>query len=1140
MSLSKLAKEKLESELLLSKGGGVYFDAARVKADESTATIFVGLGGTGADMLIRIKNEVKRRMILPQVNGKITGDTPSNIGFLALDTDAKTKDKTWGVASFDKFGSEYRSLSVDNLPAVVNRVSQAKRDGDPVWDWWSGEIDAAALAGQAANGIRQLGRLMLFQNAAEVYQALQSKIKKITNVSAGIKNVMVFIVTGIAGGTGSGTFIDVAYLARKALEDSLVQNKQVYGYIVMPDVNLLNGGGDQQLWRNGFACLKELDYWMCADAAEQDVRFVQKYPGGVDVNMIQSRPFDFCHLLSSHDMEGRPLTYDKVIGSMAENIFAYVAGEVSTENAAGNSAAKQMYDNIGDFVREMSTNVPLPGCYRYIAVGTHKIEIPYSEISTLIAVRLFEKLAPILALRPTEDSYKRDLTELQLVPTNVIHQSLLKDVPPSPAQSGGNYKYEQIWGKAGGNGFMDNAPFRDVYQWIATSFQPLVTRNFSTFADVQNGIFLNFIAAKMRSTDRGPAYLAALVKSSDKHSVIPLLTELASHCDSVAATCDAQQSAVEAELLRAYNEGASRVLGRPKAVEDYLAALQKWVDNENGIFVYAKRAEGLRKLRDDYIQPYHDRVFGPLDDILSVLPDIFNQNLSHIEMEYKKASELGQLDETKLIWPLAFEKRQPDEFQRLLNSAIVMFLDALGTGLNRWIGVDFNGKVDVTDQGADIPGFISEFISRQFGEQLKINMEDIMSAKLGGAEIEDYVREQLVGAMGLINRSVPMFAMRNEWESSFAKNEFSIVSVPSDCEKIKYAAEKYVKTTNVGIKISEEKTRLYVVKVTAGIPLYAYANIETAEARYEQSLTGATRAGVHLRSNWIDGVPSPLPEGAWTPGVYTNKRTADHNAKLRAAFDTCLSNGVITPDNPDMPTQYSLRVANIPDGYFEKLTLTGAIAEQMATLEYERGKLWSAETAVPLPAMGVYRNNDREHLSDNVRESVLRLPRLCEQIRKQAELLAGYEKLERAIGDPKYFADAVLIGLIAKQGFEILLKDTASAASGHPLYDVTTDMPYGEFEAYRKFRELLDDKRRTAIEQLRRELFKRISSNETEKTEAYERLNTALSTYREKLPGVSERIARAAVDARDTLVATQAFFETVIGLFDKYIKEYLS
>ena len=45
----------------------------------------------------------------------------------------------------------------------------------------------------------------------------------------------------------------------------------------MTDVNELNGGADTSLRANGFACLKELDYWM--NSSEHMERYHQKFPG---------------------------------------------------------------------------------------------------------------------------------------------------------------------------------------------------------------------------------------------------------------------------------------------------------------------------------------------------------------------------------------------------------------------------------------------------------------------------------------------------------------------------------------------------------------------------------------------------------------------------------------------------------------------------------------------------------------------------------------------------------------------------------------------------------------------------------------------------------------------------------------------
>ena len=106
----------LEKSLSLSKNGGIYYGGARVEADERTAVLFVGLGGSGADALLRIKDQVKTRMILPaDKTGAPVADQPKNIGYLEIDTDNSGQAATYGTAHFDQFGKEFCDISVKSI-----------------------------------------------------------------------------------------------------------------------------------------------------------------------------------------------------------------------------------------------------------------------------------------------------------------------------------------------------------------------------------------------------------------------------------------------------------------------------------------------------------------------------------------------------------------------------------------------------------------------------------------------------------------------------------------------------------------------------------------------------------------------------------------------------------------------------------------------------------------------------------------------------------------------------------------------------------------------------------------------------------------------------------------------------------------
>ena len=1127
MPLSKNAAERLASELLLSKGGGIYYDAARVAADETTATLFVGLGGTGADMLIRIKNEVKRRMVLPQVNGRITGDTPKNIGFLAFDTDKTTMGKTWGIASFDKFGKEFCSLAVDNVPQVVERCCRLVDQGDPVWQWY--EKIPADMAVDGANGRRQIGRLLLFENVKRAYEKIQTRVSEMRMTGDGIKNVNIMLVTGIAGGTGSGTFIDMAYLIRRALEDLDVENKRVFGFIVLPDVNLSIGGQKDSLSSNAYAALKELDYWMCTDDSEHDAIFEQNYGQGISVK-VQRRIFEFCHLLSLHDYSGNPLDYNKVINSMAEFVFAYTAGEVG-EQASGNTAIKSMYDNISGYVDTIAGKASIPACYRYLAVGTHKLEIPYEEISTLLAVRLFERLEPIFSLRPTEETFKADMTSLRLVPRFVIHNSLMEGLQASPLDGNPNYQYTQIWG-GNNDSHNRNTAFIDAHQWRAREFQVTVTKNVANYVNVQYGYFRDFINDKMKQMDRGPVYLCHLLKSDSKWSIIPTLGEMAQHCADVAATAETKRFMLEENMRREYNGGHGKIMNKQKSVNSYLGALRDWVTNEMHVEIYAERAAVIRQLRDKLLVVY-DTIFSKLADIIEALPDIFRQNLDHISIAHKEATEANQLDDTKLIWPLAFEQENRNEFNKMLGGACVSFLENLTKNLNKWTGTDFETLDEKSGGNTDVPGFISEFISEQFGGLLNINMEDILRSKLGATEnLEDNLHTRL---LRIKDRSIPMFNV-DAANRNLELNEFAIVSIPEDCEHIKAAARKFYPESFITKKVSREKTRLYYVKVISGIPLFAYSKIKEG-ANYYKSIMGIenTRRGKHLYKQWAETFPTVYPEAAW-PMDYEDAEVRRYNDNIRAAFDNCLANGLIYLEDESVIKKYRLKLADPAKARLMDTDLSGSISERLRQMQEIQDEIWGAE-AIVLPQMG---NLNTSTLEKITRESVLRLPRIATMISEQMKWLEKCNEKRREIEDPRFFAFALICGLVAKKGFEMVLKRSMDSAITDTLYDITKESSFPEYETYTAFRGFLNESKRNEIETFRTELLRRIAQGSSEKAETIGRVEAVISRYSAAIPEVQERIDRTSFDKRKNLQDIMDFYSSVFDIAKQYKSNYLS
>jgi hypothetical protein len=863
MSLRRDAVERLEDQLLLSRGGGLCYDEARVEADPDVGNLVIGLGGTGADILIRIKNEVTRHMILPQNDGKVTSDTPNNVSFLAIDSDESTQYKTWGTASFDFFGSEFCCISVANLPAVIDRhIDDAKQD-NPVWNWYDGITPILVRTG--AGGYRQTGRLMLFENIRIVYDTIMKKVN--TLISSGASKINVFILAGVAGGTGSGTFLDIAYLVREYIKSQGIANHSLLGYIVLPDVNLLKGGHENRLWTNGFACLKELDYWMNVGEPGCDYEYRQNYGNGIIVNGRNAKVVDFCHLISAQNSIGENLTYNNVIQNVAESIIPYITKENGLIGA--NSTISSMYDNIARFMNHANANKgAFSGNRRYLSVGMNKLEVPYDEIVTLLGARLFQELQETLSMVPTRETFQADMRELDLIPEPVVHNSLQDGIPPSPLDGMPEYQYQQIWGR-GNNAPKNNRPFEDIAIWMR-QYRAGIARNAANYAQTKNGTFREFVDNKMLQADRGPVYLALLLYSQGNDSIIPTLTKMIERCHDEEIRCLNDRERMERELLVAYNAENGKLFNRHKSIDLYLNALNNWAKNENDCEAYKARAKALHELRDYYLQKMYDNVFTRLADVLQSLRSIFQQNFIYIQIQQQNATHMGIIGDNRYVWPLIFEYDNEEAFQKILTNCRVEFFRNLRDNLKRCIGVDLNRMKDIDGRSfIGIPGFLSEFISQEFRDLLPTNMDSLrhswMSNRASLHQHLDHLMSQ---------KTNPMIPVPGGYEKNDFLHEFILLSVPGNSPQILSEVNQSLSDPNVTVKISQENTRISFVKILAGISLQDYFYLEKAERIYEDSMSNEiTRKGVHLRPEWKDEISSPRTMNANSTDVSLDTAT---------------------------------------------------------------------------------------------------------------------------------------------------------------------------------------------------------------------------------------------------------------------------
>ena len=1111
----------LERSLSLSQNGGIYYGGARVEADERAAVLFVGLGGSGADALLRIKDQVKTRMILPlDKTGAPIAEQPKNIGFLEIDTDDSVQKASYGTAHFDQFGKEFCNIAVKSTPDVIADIKKAKATGEECWQWFDDDVNQVA-GSKGAGGIRQIGRMLLMNNIAKVINAVSGKIERLTQDNQNIERLVICVFSGISGGTGAGTFLDMAYILRKIARKKQ-PNTNIMGYLLMPDVNEKNGGQIKSLRTNGFSSLKELDYWM--NSAEHEDRYYQKFPNGFELNEHDC-PFDFCHLLDGSDIGGHNFSYDKILRSVAENVFAYIAGENGGQTATGTMAS--MYDNIQLYIRRIAGSAKYPAGHNYLSLGAAKIEIPYTEISTLIAARVFQRLnAGMFQNRPTEKQFNISVFKDLEMTEECIRSTLYKNVTVQrPLLEVKNYKYADVW--------PNNAPYQAVHNWLAT-FQREIVPQAANLPAYLEGKLKEFIKRNLKDKKTGPVYLRYYVKSQESYCLYHMLEGFRKYCSELQTQCEAKSKELRDNLNQAFAAGSN--LGafdsKSKALDRYLKALNAWYRNQEHAFLNEKIVEVLETVQSR-LELYYNNILRPLSDVLTELPEIFDKNVEYIKVNSSKVDESTDI----LIKPLEFEQTRKNMFDAAVVQAENNFLESLSGNIQKWIGRDIDGVDENISTSVDISGFISNFVSENFAGLLTIDMQDVMNSKLrNGESLANYIRNRVED---LLNLSYPMYKENTGIANS--PEEFAMISVPKDCPLIEKVTRDHIKSKGlqrlISVKNSEEKNRMYIIKISSGYPIYSNAFIEDMEKVYEEQMTDQnTSSGNHLKPEWRDSLPSPCIEPAWR-APYTCERTKKRNDKYKALFEKCYATGIIVKDkdcfilkraNPEVAKNVS------------KASLTApTILSKMVQFVNIKSKLWNGGDDIKLFTCGTHMKGQPDGEKENVKENILRFPLILDILEQESELADKIETIEEELHYPKYFSMANMNHMIrvdeitGDTSYQRTELDSLSTIELTKRQEMHPD--YEEFQIYQSFCRNLNKNMKDEIELQYENLKERIKINPNALQEYIKEIRKYIQIYEKQAEKARNEMYDAGKEERPAFLEKIEFYRGCIEELERML-----
>lgn len=394
MPLTYLQEEKMQ-ELSL-EGQGILGRSHRNKASVEP-TLIISLGGLGGKTLNEIKKRAERTIELDKNNPRLF--------FLALDTSSRDLE-----AITKPKGYLDKDLETNTIfdPGTTHMIAEGvKSSMDYVQKWMNQEFPPRVLDDSGAGSIRQLGRLML--SSGHTYHEIKTKIQTYLNLAQKVagaegRSINVMIIAGISGGTGSGTITDIGYMVRNICETKLfLKNYNVSAYLYMPDVQFQipaiakSSAIKSNLMRNGFAALKEIDYFMNLES------FHGEYIFPMVAGVITSRKniFDSCTLISGTTKTGVvPDCENQSINTVAAAVINLIS-DIQVRDANGNPVQMQTAflsnekENLKSWMIGDGKNAedfPKSVHYQYKVIGFTSINIPVNEILTFCANMMFQEV----------------------------------------------------------------------------------------------------------------------------------------------------------------------------------------------------------------------------------------------------------------------------------------------------------------------------------------------------------------------------------------------------------------------------------------------------------------------------------------------------------------------------------------------------------------------------------------------------------------------------------------------------------------------------------------------------------------------------------------------------------------------------
>jgi len=370
-------------------------------------TVVIGLGGTGYEVVLKLK----KRFI------DVYGSVPEIIQFLSIDTTENIQEREKSPDGNSVFlePNELYAISVANPSGLVGGRNEH------IDEWWPKQIPAHGII-SGAGQIRARGRLALFAKVGDISSLISQAVNKVRGIRTSkqafsdnfqVSNrdgVEIFIVGSLAGGTGSGTFLDTAFLTRQYLNSF----SNITGVFVLPRV-FSNLAQTHMVKSNAYGALKEIEhFWNLSPSNALEIDY------GISKVKVDRPPFDAVFLIDGINKKGTVVSRpDDLQNLVADGLYIQIGSQIGLDaaNVADNIRA---YLATGEKVRGRNIN--------YCSFGFATLTLPTHQYERMIledACKLVKN--QLMASTPTidfESEIERFLQECKLAEVSNVLNSL--------------------------------------------------------------------------------------------------------------------------------------------------------------------------------------------------------------------------------------------------------------------------------------------------------------------------------------------------------------------------------------------------------------------------------------------------------------------------------------------------------------------------------------------------------------------------------------------------------------------------------------------------------------------------------------------------------------------------------------------